>query len=128
MKNISLVQLSLWMNLAPDAPEGPGWYIGGAGVGVNGDNQIFIPLSRVAPATAATLGVAFDDALQGTPKSHTVPNISPSQLVASGSNLIRAALQAQLDEAEEQAKKVKRLRLLLQNETPVTVSTVTNQE
>jgi hypothetical protein len=83
----------------------------------------FIPASRIAPTTAATLGIAFGDALQGTELK-----ISPSQLVTSGSHLIRAAIQAQLDEAEEQAKKVKRLRLLLQSETPATVAPATNQE
>jgi len=104
------------MNTRDDAPEGPGWY-----VHAFGDGKVIIPAKRVATPTAETLGAAFHDALKGQLEANAV---SPNQLVNSGSNLIRAAIQQKLEYAEEQARQIAGLRRLLQNETPDAPATV----
>jgi hypothetical protein len=98
------------MNTRNDAPEGPGWY-----VHAFGDGKVIIPATRIATLTAETLGAAFEDALID---QHDLNAVSPNQLVNSGSNLIRAAIQQKLEYAEEQARQIAGLRRLLQNETP----------
>jgi hypothetical protein len=93
-----------------DAPEGPGWYIHAFS-----DSNVIISPKRIATPTAETLGATFEDALKGQLEANAV---SPNQLVNSGSNLVRAAIQQKLEYAEEQARQIAGLRRLLQNETP----------
>jgi hypothetical protein len=118
------MQITLWMNTAGHAPEGPGWYIY-AGAMEDAQSKGFIAAKRIATATADDLAMSFENALQG---QLVEGDVTPTQLVASGSNLIRAAIQKQLDEAEDQARKIKHLRQLLQTESPVMMPFATEQE
>lgn len=96
--------LTLRMNLDPAAAEGPGWYIV-----ASGDTEL-IPYTRVAPAAAEIIAKAFQEVVLNVTTAH----VTPLQMVASGNNLIRQAVEEELRFAEAQAQRIKGLRTHLQ--------------
>lgn len=100
--------------MVTDAPEGPGWYIYATR---DGETTLIQPV-KVAPAAAQVVAQSFDEVLRGV----QIP-VTPTQLVESGSNLVRHAIQEQLREAEEAASRIKGLRQALASLGPDTVET-----
>lgn len=97
--------LTLQCDLSKDAPDGPGWYIYAA----RSDGVALLPLRRVTKEQAGRVSDAieriFDEDAQPPP-------VLPRQLHESGNQLIRQAIDAQLEEAETIAKRVAKLRKL----------------
>lgn len=97
------MEITLKLDLSPTAPNGAGWYIQAT---VDSENQVIQP-TYIDVGAANGLAQAFGVALQS---AEELPQIMPTQLVASGNNLIKAALEEQLRFAEAQAAKIKTLR------------------
>lgn len=105
MKDISLI---LRMDLRPQAIEGPGWYVYALGA----ERQPpLISAVKVAPAAANAIAETVETVLRGFPSP---TGITATQLISSGNNLIRLAVQEQLKEAEAQASRIKGLRQALE--------------
>lgn len=95
--------LTLHCDLTDLAPEGPGWYIYAAREGAP-----LIPLRRLTREQASKIARAFDTVVG---EGAEAP-VAPWQLMQSGDQLIRQAIDTQLEEAEAIAKKVAKLRRL----------------
>lgn len=95
--------LTLYMDLTPQAPEGPGWYLQATGTGGQEPVRIIDP-TYIAPEAAARLALSFDQGLG----QHEGP--SAHDIVGSGTSLIETALQDQLAYAEGQARRIATLR------------------
>src|ERR1700756_728806 len=91
--------ITLTMDLTDEASEGAGWYIS-----MFTDQGYMSPPIPVSNEIAASLGITFDAALKESRMD--LPQIMPSQLVKSGDNLIRKALEDQLKHAESEAAKI----------------------
>lgn len=98
------MEITLKLDLSPTAEKGAGWYIQAT---VDQENRV-IESTYIETTAANGLANAFVTALQSTDAE--LPQIMPTQLVASGNNLIKAALEEQLRFAEAQAAKIKMLR------------------
>jgi hypothetical protein len=96
--------LTLQIDLTDAAPEGPGWYVYAGRPGA-----ALIPVRRVTKAQAGTIAFAFDGVLGQL--GGELP-VAPHQLLESGNELIRQAIDAQLAQAEAMALKIAKLREL----------------
>jgi hypothetical protein len=96
------MEITLRLDLSPQASKGAGWYIQAAT-----DQSNLIPPTFIETDAATALAAAFGVALQSADE---LPQIMPTQIVASGNNLIEAALKEQLRLAEEAAGRIKFLR------------------
>jgi hypothetical protein len=97
------MEITLKLDLSSQASKGAGWYIEAT---VDDTNQVISP-TYIETDAASGLAAGFVTALQS---SDELPQIVPTQLVASGNNLIRAALENQLRFAEEHATRIPMLR------------------
>lgn len=97
------MEITLKLDLSSGATKGAGWYIQAT---VDNTNQVIEP-TFIETDAARGLAAGFVTALQSADE---LPQIMPTELVNSGNNLIRAALEAQLRFAEEQAARIKHLR------------------
>jgi hypothetical protein len=102
--------LTLYLDLTELAADGAGWYIGASLDG----QQVMTPVA-IEPDAALKLSMAIQSTIEGSESE--IPSPSPAQIVLSGNGLIRSALQAQLDYAENQARKVAKLKRRLKYTT-----------
>ena len=93
---------SLVLDLTDTAPEGAGWYLDFITDGTRLGKPIYVD-----PDIAERMAHAFYGALEGVPNPQKPPLY---QLVQSGNQLIRQALEAQLKQAENQAARIAGLR------------------
>lgn len=108
--------LTLKMDLTNDAPEGAGWYLE-----ASTDGQRLMPSMSITQEAAYNLATDFYRVMQES--EHELPGFTPQQLVQSGNNLIRTALEQQLHYAEEQAARIASLRKRLAHMPTIPPST-----
>jgi hypothetical protein len=94
---MSVASLTIYVDLRPEAPEGPGWYIFGTSI-----HKAF----RVSEETAKHLAEEFATAL----RTVTSLKFKYGEVVETGNKAIEAELVTQLAFAEEQASRIAMLR------------------
>ena len=117
---------SLYLTLAMDleGPEGAGWYAYAAAKEDDGNHRTVLPGVRIAPQGAQIVAQGFERVMAGSGP----PDITPLKLVTSGNQIMRSAIHAQLQAAEEAARRVKSLRQSLQALEEVSVTVEVPQE
>lgn len=102
--------LSLTLDLTDNAPEGAGWYLDF----ISDGGRIGDPIP-ITEEDAKRLAHSFHNAMHAVPGPQEPPVF---QLVDSGNQLIRQALEQQLKHAEQEAAKIAGLRKRLALQAP----------
>lgn len=109
MTNISL---TLTATGKTDGPEGfePGWTIRGW----HSEGGLLIPNYPISNDQAAIIGQAYEDVIKSLTGIDNPGRTSATEIIVSGSTMIKFALEEQLQFAEEQARRVAPLRKRLE--------------